>query len=160
VHSNDWNAEVWAQVRCFNMAGVETDTQFVLTYVRRGNLLGTSVCCSSDGHPTAYLNGYGVTTPSYEPAPAYRFGPGPTLITRLGVGRYEVDYGPTSAAGVVQISAATNGPNPVGHDEGPAQCKIESWPTVRKVLVKCVSPAGVALDSRFLIHHVGPFIVG
>ena len=140
------------QVQCYNAAGALVDSKFTATYVRNGNILGRSVCCNSDGHPTAYANAHNPTAASYVPAVSYKFGFDPAgLIKRLSTGRYEVDFDWPADQGIVHVTAIGG---------GTARCKVEAWGTGTKTLVRCTTPSGQPVDATYLFHHVGPFIVG
>jgi len=140
------------QVQCYNAAGALVDSKFTVSYVRNGNILGRSVCCNSDGHPTAYALANNPTAASYVPAPAFKFGFSPTgLIKRLSAGRYEVDDNWSSEQGTLHVTASGG---------GTARCKLESWGTGSKALVRCTTPSGEPTDAIYTFHHVGPFVIG
>jgi len=155
-----WNwapagADLHIQVRCFSTTGAPANSRFTLSYAKNGNILGTSLCCGPDGHPTNYLFANDPTASSYVPAAAYRFASGGGTytgkITRISTGRYDVNYGWAAAQGVVHVT-------PVGG--GTARCKLESWTTDERVTVACTGPSGSPVDATFLLHHVGPFVIG
>jgi hypothetical protein len=153
---NAWNwgpsgTNLRIQVRCFNAAGAPADSRFTMSYVRNGNMLGRSVCCNSDGHPTSYLNAHNPTAASYEPAAAYRFLSGTSNVTRLGTGRYRVNYGWAAAPGALHVTAIGG---------GTARCKVESFTGDETAIVACTTPAGAPVDATYLLHHMGPFVVG
>ncbi|OJF12873.1 hypothetical protein BG844_18340 [Couchioplanes caeruleus subsp. caeruleus] len=150
----NWTASGTAeriQVRCYNAAGAPADSRFTMSFVKDGNIFGYGVCCSADGHPTSYLYANKPTVASYEPAAAYRFLSGTSGITRLGAGRYEVNYGWASVGGAVNVtSVGGNG----------ARCKVESFESDEVAVVVCHNTAGTLADAPFLLHHVGPFVIG
>jgi hypothetical protein len=140
------------QVHCFTATGAPAESKFTLSYVRDGNLLGRSICCGPDGHPTAYALAHNPTAASYVPAVSYRYGFKPTgQITRLSTGRYKVDFGWSGDQGTVHVTA-TGG--------GTARCKVESWGTGTTANVLCTTPAGAPTDAIYEFQHVGPFIIG
>jgi len=139
------------QVQCYNAAGTLVDSKFTVSYVRNGNILGRSVCCNSDGHPTSYLYAHSATAAAYEPAAAYRFLSGTSNVTRLGTGRYRVNYGWAAAAGAVHVTAVGG---------GTARCKVESFATAESAVVACTTPSGAPVDATYMLHHMGPFVVG
>lgn len=139
------------QVRCFGPTGAPADSRFTMSYARGGNLFGRSVCCNSDGHPTSYLYAHSATAASYEPAAAYRFLSGTSNVTRLGTGRYRVNYGWAAAAGAVHVTAVGG---------GTARCKVESFATTESAVVACTTPSGAPVDATYMVHHMGPFVIG
>ena len=139
------------QVHCFDAAGAPAESRFTVSYVRDGNNIGSSVCCNSDGHPTAYALASNPTAASYVPAASYKFGFSPTnQIHRLSTGRYQVESSWAVGDAAVHVTA-TGGSQ--------ARCKIESWGS-GKAIVLCTTPAGVPTDAIYTYHQVGPFIVG
>jgi len=151
-----WNwgpsgADLHIQIRCYNAAGAPADSRFTMSYARNGNILGQSVCCGPDGHPTSYLFAHDPTNPSYEPAAVSRFLSGTSRVTRLAKGRYQVNYGWAVAAGAVNVTAVSG---------GAARCKVESFTGTETAVVACTTPAGAPVDATFLLHHIGPFVVG
>jgi len=151
----NWGANGSAQhvqVQCYNAAGALVDSKFTVSYVRNGNILGRSVCCNSDGHPTAYALANNPTAASYVPAASFKFGfDSAGLIKRLSTGRYEVDFDWPSDQGTVHVTAIAG---------GTARCKVEGWGTGTKSLVRCTTPAGAPVDAVYTFHHVGPFVIG
>jgi hypothetical protein len=139
------------QVRCFSPAGTLTDSRFTMSYVKNGNIIGQSVCCSPDGHPTSYLFAQDPTTASYEPAAAYRYLSGTSHVNRLATGRYQVNYGWAAAPGVVHVTAIGG---------GTARCKVESFAGDESAVVACATPSGTPVDATYVLHHVGPFVIG
>jgi len=150
----NWGAagtDLHIQVRCYSASGAPADSRFTMSYVKGGNILGRSVCCNSDGHPTSYLFANLPSTASYEPAAAYRYLSGTSLVTRLGTGRYRVNYGWAAAPGAVNVTAVGG---------GTARCKVESYATSESAIVLCTTPGGAPVDATYLLHHVGPFVIG
>jgi hypothetical protein len=139
------------QVNCFDAAGAPAESRFTVSYVRDGNNIGASVCCSSDGHPTAYALANNPTAASYVPAPSFKFGFSPTnQIHRLSTGRYEVESSWAVGDSAVHVTAAGG---------SQARCKIESFGS-GKAIVRCTTPAGAPIDAIYTYHQVGPFVVG
>ncbi|MFI5495118.1 hypothetical protein [Actinoplanes sp. NPDC051859] len=138
-------------VRCYNAGGQPADTKFTLSYVKNGNFFGSSVCCNSDGHPTSYLYANQPTAASYEPSAGYRFLSGTSRIDRLSAGRYKVNYGWAAQGGAVNVTS-------IGGNN--ARCKVEAYVSDEIANVVCHNPAGATVDAPFLLHHVGPFVVG
>ncbi|MEV6601477.1 hypothetical protein AB0M36_32190 [Actinoplanes sp. NPDC051346] len=139
------------QVRCYSATGAPADSRFTMSFVKNGNILGTGVCCNSDGHPTSYLFASNPTAASYEPVAAYRFLSGTSRITRLAAGRYQVNYGWAAAPGAVNVTTVGG---------GGARCKVESYVSAEVATVACHTTGGAPVDATFLLHHVGPFVVG
>jgi hypothetical protein len=137
------------QVRCWSTTGVAADSKFTMTYARDTNLLGRSVCCNSDGHPTAYLFAHNGTAASY--VPASQFGTDNAPITHPSTGRYVVDYGGVAQQGVAHVSTVGYGVN---------RCKIESWASETSVNVLCTDLTGAPANATYQFHHVGPFVIG
>jgi hypothetical protein len=137
------------QVRCWSATGAPADSKFTMTYARNGNLLGSSVCCNSDGHPTAYLFAHNATAASY--VPASQFGTDNDPIVHPSTGRYLVTYGGVAQQGAVHVTA-------VGY--GTARCKVESWASDVAAHVLCINLTGDPVNATFQFHHVGPFVIG
>jgi hypothetical protein len=150
-----WNwgpngSNVHIEVHCYTAAGAPADTKFTLTYVKNGNILGTSVCCNSDGHPTAYALAHNPTAAAYVPSDKFGFS-ATGQIRRLSTGRYEVDFNQSADRGTLHVTA-------VG--AGNERCKVESFGTGQKALVRCTTPGGSPVDAMYTFHHVGPFVIG
>jgi hypothetical protein len=141
-------------VHCFNAAGQPVDSRFTLSYVRDGNLLGATVCCNSDGHPTAYTLADRPSTASYAPLALFTFGFRPAnQIRRLSTGRYEVESAHGIETSAVHATAETG-------SSGGARCKVESFGSGTRAVIRCTTPSGAPIDAVYSYHQVGPFVVG
>jgi hypothetical protein len=139
-------------VRCHTAAGAAVDTYFTATYVRDSNVLGESVCCNSDGNPTAYAWASQPTTASYTPAAAYHFpGWAASTITRTGTGSYQFKTPVGLDNGNVQVTA---------YGSGSEYCKVVYWNSSEGVRVQCYTATGNPVDTNFDVSFVGPFVIG
>jgi hypothetical protein len=139
-------------VRCYTAAGAPVDTYFTLTYVRDGNVLGESVCCSPDGNPTAYVWASQPTTASYNPSGPYHFpGWATSTITRVGTGDYRFKTSVNLGNGNVQVTA---------YGGGAEYCKVGYWNASDGIRVLCYTATGSPADTFFDASFVGPFVIG
>ena len=133
------------EVRCFKMGtGAAVNAAFSLTVAR-------------DYADRAFAYAHQPTAASYAPAASGTWNPagaGMTQVTRSGVGQYQVAFyglvGRLSAdvAGHAQVTAVGTGkahckPNGMGGEE-------------LLILVNCYTPAGVPVDSKFLVLFTLP----
>ncbi|GIJ43559.1 hypothetical protein Val02_04450 [Virgisporangium aliadipatigenens] len=143
---------VRVQVRCYGGTGGPADSKFTMTYVRNGNIIDGAVCCRpSGGHGTSYLFAHLALAADYEPVDTYRFLDGTSRITRLGTGRYLVNYGwGTVKPGVVHVGATGSG----------LRCKVESFASDDSAVVACTTPTGLPVDTTYLLNHTGEKTIG
>ena len=126
-------------VRCFTPAGAAADSEFNVTFVRKGNILG-------DKNPTPGLeSAYGWVTSGTSAPDTWAF-PLPTwTVTSLGTGIRDVAPAQPLNGGDVQITA---------YDGTTNSCAIAYW-TWASATVQCYTTTGALVDSPFDISHVG-----
>lgn len=131
-----------ANVRCFNSAGAQADTQFNL-----------SVSWPNAGAlPSGYAWASDATSASYTPSASYSFtsSGGPITAIRSGTGSYTITFAGLgnngSAGGHVEVTAYGAGAN---------SCKVGSWGSGGAdfvVNIRCFNSAGAASDTPYNIH--------
>jgi hypothetical protein len=132
------------EVRCYRLGtGAAANTRFTVLVTR-------------DYADRAFAFAHQPTAASYSPAAAGSWNPaGTTTVTRLGAGHYQVDFRnlgnqlPSGVGGHVQV-------NGVGTSK--AHCKayaaIPGWDVT--VYVRCYTPSGAPLDSKFTVLFTLP----
>lgn len=140
-------------VRCFNYAGSAADAQFTLTHVHETNILGLKLCCSDDGHETAYAWAHGHTAAApYTPSSTYEFSsmsPFATpTATRIAQGRYAITWHPWiwQNWGNVQVTA---------YSGVSANCKVNYWNNDDGIRVDCYNSGGSLTDTMFNVTFTG-----
>jgi hypothetical protein len=135
------------EVRCFR-ASTRAAANAAFTVVVLGRSSDAAFAYAHQATSTGYAAAAGGT---YNPA-------GATTVYRTTVGRYEVVFAnlakdlPSTAAGHVQVNAVGT---------GKAHCILEDWgrqgttPNVQ-VEVRCYTPAGVMVDSKFTVIFQRP----
>jgi hypothetical protein len=131
--------------RCTTPAGELADSQFTVTYVEDGNLLGAS------GHDTAYVrvrSDGSVDGPNRE----LEFPrDGSIQAERIGSGAYRVRLPVGLSVGHAQVTADLFAAPLAGR-----HCKISRWNPSEGVLVLCFGADGSLLDAGFQLTFVGP----
>jgi hypothetical protein len=131
-------------VLCFSAAGAATDSRFTMTFANNEALapIGTKV---------GYVWGDQSANPSYAPGAAYSFNSsgGANMVTRSGTGTYSVSLpGLTPpAGGDVQVTAYGMADN--------NRCSVVSWGGGITVSIRCHTPAGALVDTRYAVQFVG-----
>src|SRR5262249_30449958 len=124
-------------VRCFDSTGAATNSPFTFTFTTQ----------RQNNYPFAYAWVDDAQSASSVPNLTYQFDQGSTIkVQRSGVGRYTVaipfsGYGPGGAAKV----------GAYGSNAWCAVANLRGATATEKVHVKCVDPAGHAVDSQFTI---------
>ncbi len=136
-----WTADT-VNVRCFNAAGVATDTAFLVLYLK-APLQPTGL---------AYAWANDATAASYTPAANYSYNPsgGAITATRLGTGSYGMSW-----AGFGALATGGGHPQVTAYDGSNKRCQIASWAS-DTVSVRCYDSAGNPADSRYTIMYVRP----
>jgi hypothetical protein len=132
-----------AVIHCYDVAGAPTDRRFMASF--------TSVA-SDPGYDYGYLRADQPTSASYTPSLAYQYTTAgsafPNLITRSGVGQYQVTMtGLETPLENVMVSAlGTTG-------KGPARCRVvsSSGQTAHVACSVGVNP----IDSMFTLTYTG-----
>jgi hypothetical protein len=131
--------------RCTTPAGELADSQFTVTYVQDGNLLGAS------GHDTAYVrvrsDGTLVDPPSEFAFPT----DGSVQAERIGPGAYRVRLPVNLNVGHAQVTADLFIDPQAGR-----HCKISRWNPSEGVLVVCFAADGRPQDAGCQLTFVGP----
>jgi hypothetical protein len=137
--ASGWNATGVAMeigVVCQTSAGARADTQFTVQFHRGTN---------NPAHQSAYLRfAPGSSTP--DPTFSFNSKGGSNAVTKLGTGRYQVDFGTgfTRPGGVVNVTA-------VGWDSD--FCKVRGWART-SAEVRCYTAAGQLTDSSWSLRYI------
>ncbi|MBK7949746.1 MAG: FG-GAP repeat protein [Deltaproteobacteria bacterium] len=136
-----WDS-AWARVHCFNAAGVASDQQFSVLYLKKRT--------STKAVLYAWANDS--TSPSYTPNSLYSNNPVGGAITaqRFGPGVYGMTWNGASeiAAGGGHVQVTAYGP-------GNRRCKVGSW-GLDSVDVLCFDAAGNPADSAYTVLYLRP----
>jgi hypothetical protein len=127
-------------VRCFDAAGVPSDTRFTVLFTRSSGL------APAGAHAYVFASNTGVLVDSFSSTG------GANAVTWLATGLYRVhlpNLAPGTYAGDLQITAAV---------DSPRRCRVADWAqlgTDYTVYVGCTDEAGAKADSWFTLsyHH-------
>lgn len=141
----DWindTGDIVATVRCVDFAGGASDHQFFVT------LFGADAFPGRFGFAWANQE---TATGNYSPPAAYGFNAAnqAILINRTSTGNYDVTFQGNGRA-LAALPAETF--HVVAYGSTPARCEITGWGfTGAGVGVRCETPGGASVDSRFVI---------
>jgi len=134
------------QVSCTTPSGQLVDSQFTLTYVEDGNVLGGRL--GARLHESAYVRGMRDHTGVMRSPAEFAFPSGGTVrVATLSTGRYRVILPVDLRAGHVQVVAAFR--------QG-KHCKVAGWTPTSGAVVLCFAPDGSPTDVDFQLTFVGP----
>lgn len=136
-------------VSCTTPSGQLVDSQFTLTYVEDGNILGGRP--GTRFHEFAYARGARDATGVMRAPADFAFPHNGTVrVTTLGTGRYRVSMPVDLSTGHVQVVSAF-----AGFQEG-KHCKVAGWSPGSGAVVLCFAPDGTPTDVDFHLTFVGP----